>query len=117
MHCEKSNFGELFDLLDDPLDFRVLVEPFDFRRAVTFLKPRQLADSYETLAGIRLDEAPDIAKMQAAIGSSRPFDRITFQDFGRRWKPRDNKTSFELFLGPFSGWKQVHWDMAIACNL
>ena len=29
---------------------------------------------------------------------------------------RGDKTSFELFLGPFSGWKQVHWDMAAACS-
>ena len=35
-----------------------------------------------------------------------------------KWQSsRGDKTSFELFLGPFAGWKQVHWDMAIACNL
>jgi hypothetical protein len=30
---------------------------------------------------------------------------------------RGDKTLFELFLGPFAGWNQVHWDMALACNL
>jgi hypothetical protein len=29
---------------------------------------------------------------------------------------RDNKTSFELFLVPFSSWKQDHWDLAVSRN-
>lgn len=29
---------------------------------------------------------------------------------------RENKTSFELFLGPFWAWKTTDWDRAKSCN-
>jgi len=29
---------------------------------------------------------------------------------------RENKTSFELFLGPFATWKPAHWNLAVSCN-
>jgi len=29
---------------------------------------------------------------------------------------RENKTSFELFIGPFERWKPGDWQLAASCN-
>ena len=67
-------------------------------------------------------EILDLVGLNRALGDvnldttmGKPFDLLAKGLLQK--DSRGNKTSFELFLGPFSGWKQVHWDMAIACNL
>lgn len=33
-----------------------------------------------------------------------------------RYKSRENKTSFELFIGPFERWEPSDWRLAASCN-
>lgn len=44
----------------------------------------------------------------------KPFDLLA--EGLQKKDSRENKTSFELFLGPFSAWKQAHWNLAQSCN-
>jgi hypothetical protein len=60
-----------------------------------------------------------VDRVKGEKGESRTvFSTLYFLPSTLYWPlaNRGNKTSFELFLGPFSGWKQVHGDMATACN-